>query len=110
MYIQVNIGRNFEPDNYNAFSGELSDFEWFQFQDDVVSILEGHREHSDMGHEVPEIHIGSGVWNGRVEESAKISLYHEGGFDLEGIREQLHRLKKEYSQESIALIVGSELI
>ena len=110
MYIQVNIGRNFVPDQYNRFYGELSESAWNDFQDDIVRILDGYREHSDMGHEVPEIHLGTGVWDGRIEESAKISLYHEGGFDLDGIREQLFRLKKEYSQDSIALIIGSELI
>lgn len=110
MYIQVNIGRNFVPNEFNKFGGELSDLEWNSFQDDVVRILESLKEHSDMGHEVPEIHLGTGVWDGKLEESAKISLYHEGGFDLDGIREQLFRLKKEYSQDSIALIIGSELI
>ena len=110
MYIQVNIGRNFVPNRFNDSGGILSEVDWYEFQDGVASILERCREHSDMGHEVPEIHLGTGVWNGRMEESAKISLYHEGGFDLDAIREQLFRLKKEYNQDSIALLIGSELI
>ena len=110
MYIQVNIGRNFVADRYNETGGTLSDLEWRCFRADVCMILDGFREHSDMGHEYPEEFLGMGEWKGGFEESAKISLYHEGGFDLEGIREQLFRLKKEYSQETIALIVGSELI
>lgn len=103
MYIQVNIGRNVR-------NMPMAEKFWNEFQDDVVNILEQLREHSDMGHEVPEIHLGTGVWDGRIEESAKISLYHEGGFDLDAIREELRRLKKEYLQDNIALIVGSELI
>ena len=103
MYIQVNIGRNVRnmpmPEKF-----------WNEFQDDVVNILERLKERSDMGHEVPEIHLGTGVWNGRMEESAKISLYPEGGFDLDAIREELRWLKREYLQDNIALIIGSELI
>ena len=110
MYIQVNIGRNFAPNQHNETGGTLSDFEWRCFRADVYMILDQLREHSDMGHEYPEEHLGRGEWNGEFEESAKISLYHEGGFDLDGIREELRRLKKEYSQDSIALIVGSELL
>ena len=110
MYIQVNIGRNFSPDKNNATGGTLSDLDWRCFRADVYMILDQYREHSDMGHEYPEEHLGMGEWVGKLEESAKISLYHEGGFDLDGIREQLFRLKKEYSQDSIALIIGSELI
>lgn len=103
MYIQVNIGRNVR-------NMPMAEKFWNEFQDDVVNILESLKEHSDMGHEVPEIHLGTGVWDGRVEESAKISLYHEGGFDLDAIREELRRLKREYLQDNIALIIGSELI
>ncbi len=103
MYIQVNIGRNVR-------NMPMAEKFWNEFQDDVVNVLESLKEHSDMGHEVPEIHLGTGVWNGRMEESAKISLYHEGGFDLDAIRGELRRLKKEYLQDNIALIIGSELI
>lgn len=103
MYIQVNIGRN-------VLTMPMGEKFWNAFQEDVVRILDGYREHSDMGHEVPEIHLGTGVWDGRVEESAKISLYHEGGFDLDGIREQLRQLKLKYLQDNIALIIGSELV
>lgn len=110
MYIQVNIGRNFVADKNNATGGTLSDLEWRCFRADVCMILDQFREHSDMGHEYPEELLGTGVWDGVREESAKISLYHEGGFDLDSIREQLFRLKKEYGQDSIALIIGSELI
>lgn len=110
MYIQVNIGRNYEANGYNETGGTLSDLEWRCFRADVCMILDGYREHPEMGDGYPVEHLGMGDWRGEPEESAMISLYHEGGFDLDGIREQLFRLKKEYSQETIALIVGSELI
>ena len=110
MYIQVNIGRNFVPNRFNDSGGILSEVDWYEFQDGVASILERYRVDSGSNYEIPELHLGTGVWNGKIEESAKISLYHEGGFDLDGIREQLFRLKKEYSQGTIALLIGSELI
>lgn len=108
MYIQVNIGRNFEHSTLGTVP-MVSDV-WREFQERVVYILLQLREHTDMGEPTVEIHLGTGVWDGVPEESAKISVYHEGGFDLDSIREQLFRLKKEYSQDSIALIIGSELI
>ena len=110
QYVQVNIGRNFVADRYNATGGTLSDLQWSEFQEDVKYALVQFREHSDMGHEVPEIHLGTGVWDGKVEESAKISLYHEGGFDTDGLKNYLFGLKGMYSQESIAIIIGSQLI
>lgn len=110
MYIQVNIGRNFVKNRHNEHGGELSELDWTLFQEDVANILDQYREHSDMGDDMPQVHIGTGVWDGLTEDSAHISLYHEGGFDLDGIREQLYRLKSQYSQAAIALIVGSELV
>ena len=40
MYIQVNVGRNFVPNKYNQFAGTLSDQEWQDYQDLVVSLLD----------------------------------------------------------------------
>lgn len=103
MYIQVNIGRN--------VSGEpMDDIQWNDYIAGVIHILDQCREHSEMGYGWPENHSGYGSWEGVQEESAHISLFHEGGFDLDGIRGQLRRLKNEYGQDAIALIVGSELV
>lgn len=111
MYIQINIGRNFSVNEFNKTPGELSDLEWGEFVMDVKTLILNYRENTMMGgDDFPSEHYGTGIWNGVEEESAHISMYHEGGFELEGIREQLHRLKKYYSQDNIALIVGSELI
>ena len=108
MYIQVNIGRNFEHSTLGNMP-MVSNI-WREFQERVVYILLQLREHTDMGEPSVEIHTGVGDWDGVPEESAKISVYHEGGFDLDSIREQLFNLKKEYSQGTIALLIGSELI
>lgn len=110
MYIQVNIGRNFAPNKFNPEGGRLSDLEWRCFIIDVELILVSHRLGGDNEEPVAEIHKGLGYYDNLPENSAHISVYCEDGFDLDGIREQLFRLKKEYNQDSIALIVGSELI
>lgn len=108
MYVQVNIGRNFEHSTLGTMPmvGEA----WREFQERVVHILLQLREHTDMGEPSVEIHTGTGVWDGVPEESAKISMYNEGGFDLDAIRGHLAELKANYKQDNIALIVGSELI
>ena len=108
MYIQVNIGRNFEHSTLGNMP-MVSDV-WREFQERVVYILLQLREHTDMGEPSVEVHLGVGYYNGIPEESAKISVYHEGGFDLESIREHLSELKTDYKQDSIALLIGSELI
>lgn len=111
MYIQVNIGRNYGKSAVGPWYGTPMPLElWDEFVTDVLNILDQYREHSDMGDEDPVVHRGTGVWDGVREDSAHISLFHEGGFDLDGIRGQLRRLKNEYGQDAIALIVGSELV
>ena len=110
MYIQVNIGRNFVAYRYNATGGTLSDLEWSEFQEDVKYALVQFREHSDMGDPKAEVHCGVGVWDEKEEMSAHISLFHEGGFDTDGLKNYLFGLKGMYSQESIAIILGSQLI
>lgn len=110
MYIQVNIGQSYVPNEFNATGGTLSDLEWRCFRADVYMILSNNRKNPTTEYGNAEVFLGTGEWEGKLEESAKISMYHEDGFDLDSIREQLYRLKKEYSQGTIALIIGSELI
>ena len=93
MYIQVNVGRNFEHSTLGIMP-MVSDV-WREYQERVVYILLQLREHTDMGEPSVELHLGTGDWNGYPEESAKISVFNEGGFDLEGIREELSELKSE---------------
>lgn len=108
MYIQVNIGRNFEHSTLGIIP--MDSDAWRKFQERVVEALLQFRTHTDMGEPSVELHLGTGDWDGNAEESAKISVYNEGGFDLVHLRHELRDLAKQFGQKSIALIVGSELV
>lgn len=121
MYIQVNIGRNFVPDRFNPTGGTLSDLEWGQFKDDVVdnlvaTVLTDSADVSQDNWEKVlsqvEIHNGQGSYVGITEESCHISTFVHGLSEksLGDFRSYLFNLKKEYSQGTIALLIGSELI
>ena len=56
------------------------------------------------------MHSGQGSWEGGSEESVHISSYWEDGFDLRQLKAELAQLKEWFEQDTIALIVGSELI
>lgn len=122
MYIQVNVGRNYEPDRYNPTGGVLTDLEWGEFKNDIVDNLVAVvlNESVDISQDnwekvlnQVEVHNGQGSYEGIAEESCHISMFVHGGLtekSLGDFRRYLFNLKKEYSQGSIALIVGSELI
>ena len=122
MYIQVNIGRNFVPDRYNPTGGTLSDLDWGEFKNDIVNNLvatvltdsaDVSQENWDKVRSQVEIHNGQGSYEGIPEESCHISLFIPVGLSeksLSDFRSYLFRLKKEYSQGTIALLIGSELI
>lgn len=122
MYIQVNIGRNFVADRFNPTGGVLSDLEWGRFKNDIVDNLVAtvlsdsddiSRDNWERVLNQVEVHNGQGSYDGIPEESCHISLFVHGGLSeksLGDFRRYLFNLKKEYSQGTIALIVGSELI
>lgn len=122
MYIQVNIGRNFVPDRFNPTGGTLSDLEWGEFKNDIVNNLVATvlTDSADVSQDnwekvlnQVEIHNGQGSYEGIPEESCHISMFVQGGLSeksLGDFRRYLFKLKKEYSQGTIALIIGSELI
>ena len=122
MYIQVNIGRNFMPDRFNPTGGTLSDLDWGEFKDDIVDNLvatvlgESDNIPRENWYKVlsqVEIHNGQGSYEGIPEESCHISTFVHGGLSeksLGDFRSYLFNLKKEYSQGTIALLIGSELI
>lgn len=122
MYIQVNIGRNFVADRFNPMGGTLSELQWAEFKNDIVDNLvatvltEAVNISEDHWQEIldqVEIHNGQGMWDGIAEESCHISIFvpnELSGRTLQQFRQYLFNLKSEYSQESIALIIGSELI
>ncbi len=122
MYIQVNIGRNFVPDRYNPTGGTLSDQVWGQFKDDIVDNLvatvltdsaDVSQDNWDRVLRQVEIHNGQGSYEGITEESRHISIFVPGELtekSLSDFRSYLFNLKKEYSQATIALLIGSEFI
>ena len=107
-YVQINIGRNIETKGMGLMAMSAAD--WQEFQDDMANALLQFRECSDMGSGPVQIHKGIGEWDGIAEESAHISLFHDGGFDLDNLKEYLSGQRSYYGQDAIAFIAGSELI
>ena len=109
MYIQVNIGRNID----NVPMGMI---QWLEFQQRVVQALYENTESIpyQLFKTAVEVHTGSGRWwDGEKfisEDSAKISLFLESGWNIEQLRIDLKELRSQFGQDSIALIIGSELI
>lgn len=104
-YVQVNIGRNVDGE-------PMSDEQWERFQDAVtIALLNAHR-----GSGIPNvsIHTGEGFWNDETtgelmsEESAYLSTFAD--IDAYALRVDLARIRDEYEQDAIALIIGSDLI
>ena len=111
-YVQVNIGRNINDEPMN-------DYVWEMFigkvrraiADTVTGWATAHKFIETLNS--VEIHRGSGTWDGIVEESAHISLVMDRDLwdvELDMLRTKLRELKRDYDQDSIALIVGSELV
>ena len=97
-YIQVNIGRNVRGE-------EMTMIKWFDFIDEVKIAI--RRSADDRNVRIEE-HQGVGVWDGEEEDSAHLSAF--GVFDLSELRSELQRIAYYHDQDSIALIVRSELI
>ena len=104
-YVQVNIGRN-------VGGVPMSDERWDRFHADItMALLKAYR-----GNGVPNVsfHTGEGFWNDETtgelmsEESAYISTFAD--IDAFALRVDLARLRDEYGQDAIALIIGSDLI
>ena len=105
QYVQVNVGRN--------VGGEpMTDELWDRFHADVtLALLNAYR-----GSGVPNVsvHTGEGFWNDETtgelmsEESAYISTFAD--IDAYALRVDLARIRDEYGQDAIALIIGSDLI
>lgn len=108
MYVQINVGRN-----QGQF--DMSNETWDECIADITYALAAFANScgSYTTDEIAarcEIHRGTGIWENAIEESAKISLINDLGFDLEGLRGYLRSFKNWYQQDNLALIVGSELI
>lgn len=104
MYIQVNIGRNIGDT-------PMSDHLWDTFRLAVSqAICLSVRTTDYVSESGNELHKGVGYWQVGEEESAHISRFDERGYDLVQLKNDLRELAKQFEQDSIALIVGSELI
>ena len=104
MYVQVNIGRNIggEP-----MSGER----WDEFRNDIISVLVmSCNDSTSETLSTVEIHDGYGSWDGVREDSAHVSIFWVPGVNVDILRERIAHVRRNYDQDSIALITGSELI
>lgn len=111
MYVQVNIGRNYNTSNRESLDQPpltFSDAKWSEFVNTIRTAI----DFAARGTYSPtiEVHYGKGSWSGGVEESAHVSSFNPDGFDLEALRFMIEDARFTYSQDAIALIVGSELI
>lgn len=99
-YVQVNIGRKF-PNGI-----DMVGWEWDLFQQDTTKAL-----HNSMRTPKPiESHTGRGLTpDGSAEDSLHLSTVN-ADVDLFALRLKLKELAERFEQDSIALIVGSELI
>lgn len=115
MYIyEVTIGRN--------VNGEpMSEYQFEQFVGDALlhlwELFQATKRTDAYGWDNPEYvatierHNGIGLWEGKAEESTKLTLLSEYPMThLNGFREQLSELARMYGQDAIALTIGeSEL-
>lgn len=104
MYIQANIGRNIG-------SEPMTDSEWHGFIDSVkFAFCFADQSASIMSDDI-SIHYGQGEWDGVPEESAYISFFDANQtIDIKHLKTQFRIIKKWYEQDTIALVIGSELI
>lgn len=104
MYVQLNFGRNVE-------GMPMSSERWDDFRNDIITVLVMSCNGSSVETlNAIEVHNGSGTWSGVREDSAHVSIFWEPGVNVDILRERVARVKRNYRQDSIALIVGSELV
>lgn len=107
-YAQLNIGRNVD-------NTPMAQDRWEWFVSTAQSVLMGaqHRVGGSPAGESHrndvEVHYGAGVWGGVAEESAHVSLFWEFGIDADYVREQAGVIARMFEQDTVAVIVGSEL-
>lgn len=113
-YAQLNIGRNVGNtpmgakrwDTFvNAAALRLALAATHSYGDPATGSPDQAIELADSA----EVHWGTGTWHGVAEESARISLYHEGGIDIKYLEHMACALATVYKQDAIAVITGSVL-
>lgn len=98
--IQLSLGRNIGDQ-------PMSDRDWRRFLNDAADTIRNQGE-------TPELHLGSGVWGGVREESARITVYRDEA-PTETYRAHLRAflpvIAARYGQDAIGLVIAeSELI
>lgn len=94
--LQLTIGNNIN-------NKKMSFLRWRKFQKEVTDLA------LSFPHEWNESHRGvNSQWNGKKELSFKISVFSDEPFEItESFKIELHEISKKYSQDAIALTVGT---
>lgn len=98
QYVQANIGRNVgdEP---------MSDADWDKFIAATASaIINACLNRTEI-----EFHYGRGTWEGITEASCHISTLAQS-VDVPKLWSKLRDLARQFGQDTVALIIGSELV
>lgn len=115
MYVQVNLGRGFQPQGFARC--ELSFQQWTRFQLDVetaiVNFADAMRGAGDSVKGI-ETHNGLGAYNDQIETSAHISIFFDDHTRIDSYVEELvadfeldlKGIAGQYWQESVALIIA----
>lgn len=98
QYVQVNIGRN-------VGSESMSDADWDKFIAYTASALSS----TCLNHTEFEFHYGRGTWEGVAEESCHVSTLAQS-VDGPKLRSKLRDLARQFGQDTVALVIGSELV
>lgn len=97
--IQASIGRNIG-------SEPMSKRDWTRFLNDVADAIRAQGES-------PEVHFGTGTWEGVTEESARITVYRDrmpDPYALLTITDRLATLAGRYGQDAIGLVVSESIL
>jgi hypothetical protein len=93
--LQASIGRNIGDQ-------PMSLRDWVAFANAVADAIRA-------GNEKPEVHFGSGSWNGVSEESAHVTIMRENAIDLPNIaflNDVLGKIAARFGQDAIAVTIG----
>ena len=99
-WLQINIGRN-------VGGTPMPDYIWQEFQDRIISALVRYANANP--NDIMST-VGTGPWGDGREECASFGVFARKGFDIELFRDWLALTAARFDQESIALMVGGELI
>lgn len=97
MYVQVNIGSDLDGEVSVGFENAVN-----------RALLQSIRNPDQRATVDFESHQGQGFWNAESEQSLHISVVAD--VDLFTLRARLRKIKSQFNQDTIGLIVGSDLL